>query len=385
MKRFTGLLAAALAVVLTAGAAQAQVGTDIDRTSGRNAATAATATSAAGQRTGPTAANGTTGTTTLAGQNADPADSTGTTAVTSAALKVISHNICGGASCGVRGATAPLASVESLIDDYSPHLILLQEVCWSQYESLRTHTFTAGTYQFGYTVMMDDYTGCGVSDCSVNNDTDPSNDNKQCWTGQVVAARGTLTNRDEINLGGERHQLNNDGNPVNPPRTFNALCYDTVLTGFSSRTVKACTVHMRAFHDPAGEADRARTAQAARLASDLDGDIAAGKIVVVAGDFNSHPYSPAMNAFYRMDTNVEHGWGRFYEADQDDTRYYNSTYCSSTATSCRSGERTVGAATKYDYIFYSETTDPASVSGLPIDESMSDHCFYRGSALVRVS
>lgn len=355
MRRSVGLLAAALAVILLAGPANGDVG-------GAGSRSTATTDAPPDAPAGP--------------------DDVGTAATVG--LRVISHNICGGASCDNRGATAPLSSVTTLIDDFQPHLFMLQEVCWSQYQFLAAHEFSSGPYQMGFTVMIHNYTGCGVADCSVNEDEDPNNDNKQCWTGQLLAAKGTISNRDEIPLGGERHQVNKDGNPVIPPRKFNALCYDVALAGFT-RTVKGCSVHMRAFADPAGESKRARTAQTARLASDLDGDIAAGKIVVVGGDFNSVPTDPAMNAFYRLDTNVENAWGRFYEADQDDKTYYNSAYCSQTAAACRSGAKTIGVSSKLDYIFYSETTDATSVSGLPIDESMSDHWFYRGLANVRAS
>ncbi|MEV4758126.1 endonuclease/exonuclease/phosphatase family protein [Micromonospora sp. NPDC049559] len=314
----------------------------------------------------------------------EPAADASTAAAATVGLRVISHNICGGASCGHRGQAAPLTSVTDLIDDFRPHLVLLQEVCWSQFEALQAHSFSSGPYQMGFTTMIDNYTGCGASDCRVNEDTDPANDNRLCWTGQVVAARGTLANRDEIPLGGERHQVNASGEPVNPPREFNALCYDVALAEFT-RTVKGCTVHLRAWNDPAGENARARAAQTATLASDLDGDIAAGKIVVVGGDFNSTPTDFSMNAFYRLNTNVEHGWGRYYEADQDDQNHYNSAYCSASATACRSGQNTHNTAKKLDYIFFSETTDPSSLSALPIDEPMSDHFFYRGLANVRAS
>jgi hypothetical protein len=315
----------------------------------------------------------------------DQAPAPVTLATTTADLRVVSHNICGGASCGVRGTTGPLSSVTTLIDSYRPHVIMLQEVCWSQFEYLQSFPFTSGPYQLGFTAMIEDYTGCGVADCTVNQDADPGNDDRRCWIGQVLAAKGVLSGRDEIALGGERHQVGSTGALVVPPRTFNALCYDMALTGFSPRVVKGCTVHLRAFSDPAGESKRARTAQAARLASDLDGDIAAGKIVVIGGDFNSLPTDPAMNALYRLHTNVEHGWGRFYEADEDDTNYYNTTFCASTAAACRSGAKTIGTASKYDYIFFSETTDAHSVSGLPIEEEMSDHAFFRGLATVRIS
>ncbi|MEV6970221.1 endonuclease/exonuclease/phosphatase family protein [Hamadaea sp. NPDC051192] len=295
-------------------------------------------------------------------------------------LKVISHNICGG-MCQ-HGTTTNLPVVANLVDAYSPHLMMFQEVCYQQFEWFGAHTFTSGQYQLGFTAMLTDYTGCGATNCAVNEDADPSNDDRRCWIGQVMAARGTLSGRDEISVGGERHQIN--GSTAVNPRTFRALCFDVSLPELGSRVVKGCSVHFRAFQDPAGINKRARTAQATRLASDLDGDIANRKIVVVGGDFNSHAVDPAMDAFYRPETLPGGGFGMFYEADQDDDRYYG-TRCSASAAACRSGAKTLGTATKYDYIFYSETVNPASVSALPIEvaDTVSDHDFYRG--LIEVS
>lgn len=295
-------------------------------------------------------------------------------------LKAISHNICGGMCQS--GTTTGLPVIANLIDAYAPHLIMLQEVCWTQFEWFGARAFASGTYQLGFTAMLTNTTGCGAAGCAVNEDPDPSNDDRRCWIGQVVGARGTLSNRDEIAVGGERHQINGS-TPVNP-RTFKALCYDVRLADLGTRTVKGCSVHFRAFQDPAGINRRARTAQATRLASDLDGDIARRKIVVVGGDFNSHAVDPAMDAFYRPETLPGGGFGMFFEADQDDDRYYG-TRCAAAAAACRSGAKTLGTATKYDYIFYSETVNPASVSGLPIEvaDTVSDHDFYRG--LVDVS
>lgn len=177
-------------------------------------------------------------------------------------------------------------------------------------------------------------------------------------------------------------------------------------------------MHLRAYEDDAQVNKRARIAQAARLASDLDGDVAAGKIVVVGGDFNSSPYpnlTPAMSAFYRSDAAPGEGWGRFYEADHDDTAYWEQPVPDcvvGTHTSCRSGESTlIGLSplaadrrnSKIDYIFFSGTTDPASLSGDAIPlyirdagnnilmdsngkyQKVSDHAFYRGLATVTTS
>jgi hypothetical protein len=352
----------------------------------------------------------------------------------SVGLRTVSFNMCGG-QCN-DGETVHLEQVATKIGAFQPHLLMLQEVCWSQHQWFKARY--AGTYEFGFTPMLTTYTGCGVSDCSVNADSDPANDDKRCWFGQVVAARGALSNPDEIALGGERHQINQKDvggpiTPVRPERKFAALCYDAALADLPGRVVKGCSVHLRAFHDDALVNLRARTAQAARLASDLDGDIAAGKVVVVAGDFNSTPEngnsrvprrSPTMNAFYRPETQPGGGWGVFYEADQSDQRMWGfpdegpCTPTSPQPTGCRSGERTVTdddfveaeapaedavEGTKYDYIFYSELTSPTKISGDPsylflkdaagrnvknpdgTDKRFSDHAFYQAVGQVSTS
>ncbi|MFH8935747.1 endonuclease/exonuclease/phosphatase family protein [Streptomyces griseosporeus] len=344
----------------------------------------------------------------------------GATSATTVDLKTVSHNICGG-SCN-NGQTDKLPYITAEIDRYAPHLVMLQEVCWSQYQWFKGHAFTSGTYQFEYTPMMTNYAKCAGTgvDCTVNEDSDPNNNDQRCWVGQVLGARGVLSNRDEIDLGGERYQIAKDANTgatrFMPPRDFTALCYDVALADLPNRVVKGCSTHLRAFQDDRLINQRARTAQAARLASDLDGDIAQGKIVVVGGDFNSYAFpnlTPAMNAFYRPDAAPGGGWGVFYEADHDDTAYWTlpAPDCVvGTDTSCRSGESTIVDEsptithnTKYDYIFYSETSDPASLSGKPVPlylrdaggkilldaegkyQMVSDHAFYRGLATVKAS
>lgn len=362
-----------------------------------------------------------------------PVDRTAAAGTTEFGLRTVSYNMCGG-QCN-HGETANLPQIVTKIDAFRPHLVMLQEVCWSQYEWFKNKY--AGTYEFDFTPMLTTYTGCGVSDCSVNTDGDTANDDKRCHFGQVMAGRGALGAPDVIPLGGERHQINQKdvGGPitqVKPERTFSALCHDVSLADLPGRTVKGCSVHLRAFADDALVNLRARTAQAARLASDLDGDIAAGKIVVVAGDFNSTPENgnsrvprrnPTMNAFYRPETQPGGGWGVFYEADQADQRMWgfpDARACVPTtpATGCRSGERTVTdddfveatapgedevEGTKYDYIFYSELTSPTKISGDPFylflkdaaghnvknpdgtDKRISDHAFYQAVGQVSTS
>ncbi|MGW3439471.1 endonuclease/exonuclease/phosphatase family protein [Streptomyces bacillaris] len=358
-------------------------------------------------------------------------ESTGAGAGTQVQLRAVTFNMCGG-MCN-KGGTDLLHHIEKEIDSFTPaHLVMLQEVCYSQFEWFKS-TY-AGTYEFSFTPLLTNYPSCGAPDCSVNMDSDPNNDDKRCWIGQVLGARGALGTRDEISLGGESYQIDGKGNPIPLPRTFNALCHDVALAGIAGK-VKGCSVHLRAWDDPKGVSDRARSAQAARLASELDADIDAGKVVVVGGDFNMVPQphkGPGLDSFYRPDAAPGGGIGRFYEADTTDTRDPDGTGpdpalwtlpdpdCVAPATTCRSGQSTTldlsplgddQRNSKIDHLFFSEATTTASLSGGPRPLyfkdaarttttqnpaeaardangkylKLSDHTFYRGWATVTVS
>ncbi|MFI8961833.1 endonuclease/exonuclease/phosphatase family protein [Streptomyces sp. NPDC053493] len=346
-------------------------------------------------------------------------------------LRAVTFNMCGGNCNG--GGTDLLPHIESEIARFQPpaHLIMLQEVCYSQFEWFQSRY--KDTYEFSFTPMLTNYPSCGASDCSVNMDSDPNNDDNRCWIGQVLGARGTLGLKKEISLGGENHQLDNNGKPLPLPRTFNALCHDVTLVGVPGK-VKGCSVHLYAYYDAKGVGDRARSAQAARLASELDADIDAGKVVVVGGDFNAVPQPhkvPVLDSFYRPGAAPGGGIGRFYEADTTDDRDPDGTGpepviwtqtdpdCVAPADeTCRSGQSTVVDVSpteprnsKIDYLFFSEATGRATLSAgvyamyfgdaartgvkyKPEEAArdskgdylkLSDHAFYRGWATVTVS
>jgi endonuclease/exonuclease/phosphatase family metal-dependent hydrolase len=150
--------------------------------------------------------------------------------------------------------------------------------------------------------------------------------------------------------------------------------------------VRACSAHFRAFQDPNGVNDAARLEQATKLTGHLAGAVSAGAIVVIGGDLNAPPTKASMNPFYALDAPGQTGAGAYHEADQDDRRYY-AAYCPADAGACRSGAATLGprgagasaGTVKYDYVFFSETSDATSVSGLPIDVATSDHAFLRAA------
>ncbi|MFI6107516.1 endonuclease/exonuclease/phosphatase family protein [Streptomyces sp. NPDC051310] len=351
-------------------------------------------------------------------------------------LRAVTFNMCGG-YCN-KGGTDLLHHIENELAKFQPpaHLIMLQEVCHPQFEWFKSKY--AGTYEFSFTPMLTNYTGCGVSNCSVNSDSDPNNDDKRCWIGQVLGARGTLGAKEEISLGGENHQLDNDGKPLALPRTFNALCHDVTLVGVpGTGKVKGCSVHLYAYYDAKGVGHRARAAQTARLASELDNDIDAGKVVVVGGDFNAVPQPdkvPVLDSFYRPGAAPGGGIGRFFEADTTDDRDPDGPLpegpepplwtqpdpdcvASQDVETCRSGQSTVVDVSpteprnsKIDYLFFSEATGRGTLSAAPyamyFDSAartnitydpklaaqnadgtylkLSDHAFYRGWATVTI-
>ena len=300
-------------------------------------------------------------------------------------LRAVSFNICGGQCNG--GEPSALDAAYTRIDEYQPQLVFLQEVCWSQLQAFAAHY--DGTYQAGFATILRNYRGCGVDDCSVNDDDDPTNDDPHCWFGPMVAARGMLIDPEAVPIGGNDDQVNGD-DPVVPARDFHAACAGVVLPDLPTRAMRACSAHFRAFQDPDGVNDAARLEQATTLTAHVAADVAAGSIVVIGGDLNAPPSKASMNPFYALDAPGQPGAGIYHEADQDDGRYYADD-CADAAAACRSGAVTLGplgagasaGTNKYDYVFFSETSDPASVSALPLDVASSDHAFYR--ALIEVA
>ncbi|MFF9475503.1 endonuclease/exonuclease/phosphatase family protein [Streptomyces roseolus] len=326
-------------------------------------------------------------------------------------LRAITFNMCGGYCNG--GATDRLHLVQQEIGKFQPpaHLIMLQEVCYSQFEWFQSAY--AGTYEFSFTPLLTNYPSCGLSDCAVNEDSDPNNDDRRCWVGQVLGARGALGAKEEISLGGENHQVDNSGKPLALPRTFNALCHDVTLTGVPGK-VKGCSTHLYAYYDADGVGHRARTAQAARLASELDDDIAAGKVVVVGGDFNAVPqphHAPVLDSFYRPTAAPGGGVGRFFEADTTDDRdpdgplpdgpeppLWTQTdpdcVASSVVQTCRSGQSTTVDVSpteprnsKLDHLFFSEAAGAATLSAAPyamyFDDAARTSLTYKASEAAR--
>jgi hypothetical protein len=294
-----------------------------------------------------------------------------------ATVKVISHNLCGN-QCKT-GTSVGIPELEAQINLYAPHVMLLQEVCYNQYVTLKAAY--GNTYNFAYAKLVTGYSNCGTA----------PND----WMGQVVAVQkntlGAATTTVDIPLGGEAYQVNEQGVAFTQ-RSFHAICLDTKLDVLgAARSVRACSVHLRTggtgLNDPEGATERGKLAMVSTLASELDNSIFKDKkLVVVGGDFNQAPSWIGMSSMYRLSAGTMPGYGTFFEADQD-TGTFPDSYC--TSSICRSGAVTAGLGTsntkKYDYIFFSEVDGSSSLSALPITVPNSDHAFYRGQALINTT
>jgi len=121
-------------------------------------------------------------------------------------------------------------------------------------------------------------------------------------------------------------------------RDFWLLCVDLDGTGVAKTTV--CTSHFPLDYNaetvaPTGEQNRIKVAN--RIAKIVNPWIAAGRRVVLAGDFNDGPKSRPMDRFYKAGGN-----GEFWEGDQR---------CGD--TTCREMEPTTDTGRTLDYFFAS--------------------------------
>ena len=144
----------------------------------------------------------------------------------------------------------------------------------------------------------------------------------------------------------------------------------------TARTVLACVTHLR-INDPD---DSLRDKQVWRIVDAVRAEVAKGREVVIAGDFNLTPDRGPLDRLYRMKKNGFDGGGAFDEADQSDSKRQQYAMqgirCGSDA--CRSGADTA-AARKIDYAFFSNNR-VISVGAQVMGRGGSSHNLYHGWA-----
>ncbi|MEV6847714.1 endonuclease/exonuclease/phosphatase family protein [Actinoplanes sp. NPDC051411] len=275
--------------------------------------------------------------------------------------RFLSYNVCGAAGqCGIyqNSATAWSNTMISAIDNWDADLIMLQEVCYGQWTTLRAalQNRTSGSpYDSIWGASLASTNGCKKWGSDLR-------------YGLVILAKGgagTINNsyREVTYLpnpsGGEARIL---------------LCGRASVTG---RLVRACDTHI----DYVGSDPQQ---QVAAVAAKTRGYT---EPVVLGGDFNLEPQDARLNPIY----DHSGGTGVFQEVDENDTSYFTAG-CAG-LDRCRSGEPTetvtpdcqgsgsVTHTAKIDYIFVSAaffTTVRGDAAACTV--GMSDHHLLRGAA-----
>lgn len=270
-------------------------------------------------------------------------------ALTRPSVKAISHNIAGGMIS--KGAPAAIDYVEAQTRAWDPDVVMLQEVCESQFESFKTR-FPTWNVKFAPMLAAKDYSSC-----------------RGGALGNVLASKWRMSDVTATGLG------------TAFDRKFNLLCADIAKSGVRAGGLRACVTHLRAWSDD--EAEPMRTRQTAKIRQTLLERITKRKqLVVVGGDFNAVPHSKPLNNVYHQKLNGKfNGPGLFREADQTDKSFFKnaprSVECS--PGHCRTGQPTF-AKRKLDYIFFSRSCAGGALSGGVLGTGTSDHNLYRGRA-----
>lgn len=261
---------------------------------------------------------------------------------------VIAHNIGGGAENdpGTKG----LAYTFSQIDDQKPDVVMLEEVCQSQYEAFKARY---ATWNVLFAPMRASHPGCANAEAK----------------GQVLASPRAMTEELRENLGDP------DGE-----KQFTLLC-GAVRMPNTARKVLSCVTHLRAHDTPEAHAARARQAQL--IHRHLNDRVAGGQAVVVGGDFNASPHRETLDPLYRLGRNGDFDGGLFDEADQSDARRKDfardGVRCA--AQACRSGEGTMmNNGSKLDHVFFSHNRIGGAFGADVLDNGGSGHRLYKAWA-----
>jgi len=275
----------------------------------------------------------------------------GAMAAAKARLNVLSYNVCGG-SCRRHLTLGDWTSrMSSHLTRTNADVILFQELCRGQYDSLRRAL--AGRYEARWVGTVGDNQGCG----------------KQWGSGaDSASARRGFGIATFVKGSGSIRQERTWWLPRQGDDESRALlCVDAVAGG---RAVRVCNTHL----DWHADVQQVQAEFVAKLVSPWTAYVP----VVLGGDLNAEPTESSMALFYDHHTG---GRGVFQEVDETDKKYFGGT-CPKSANRCRSGEGTDGRK-KLDYIFLSRRHFSAAVGDATAEADVSDHALLHGVGVWR--
>jgi|GEM_PF-3885480 len=267
-------------------------------------------------------------------------------------FEVLTHNIGGGAEND--GGPAGISYTLSRIEATNPDVVMLEEVCYAQYEAF-VQKFPGWTVLYAPMTQNVGGTKCGGTP-----------------KGQLLASPRAMTEEIRQDLGdpdGDKH--------------FTLLC-GAVPIPDTARKVLSCVTHLRAEGNDAAAADAARKRQVWRIANLLNPRAGAGQAVVLAGDLNASPGKATLDDLYRLTRFGNYNGGRFDEADQTDPQreqYAGREEVRCAADACRSGEGTMSSNNaKLDHVFFSHNRIAGEIGATPEGSGGSGHKLYRAWA-----
>lgn len=273
-------------------------------------------------------------------------------------MKVIGHNLAGGLR--YKGSESAVAVMVNNASNFGAHILLLQEVCKTQYTSLKTELQGKNWASVQFTETRPRHPDCP----------------QKGPQGLVVASKYTMSNVNSHNLG------YNTGTPgTESEKVFKMLCGDISVPSYPVK-IRACSTHLRSDMDAADS--EARFEQAKTIRNILGPAITNDKVaVIVAGDFNSEPDRGPAGQLYAL------SGGQFVEGDQRDNKWCaTGTECRNGApTKCATSGETVdcgNVGNKIDYIFFSNNR----VGNLNLATKVagkSDHLLLKGEAYFDLS
>lgn len=271
-------------------------------------------------------------------------------------FKVIEHNVAGGMVH--KGDAKALDGVDGEIADFHPDVVLLSEVCESQFNAFKQR-------HAGWDVHW-----------RVNRKVHPDCAPGGGQLGNLIATPQKFDNVVEYDLG----EPEEGGN-----KKYILLCGNMKVPNRKG-DVRACSTHLLSRGDDPKANEERRARQVKKVVDAVKPRLRKNEAVVVAGDFNAAPWRSLLDPMYRLTRNgTFDGQGEFDEADQTDPKRakYAENGVKCAADACRSGENT-HENSKMDQIFFDHASIGGEISGDVRGTGGSDHHIYRASAQLKM-
>ena len=219
-----------------------------------------------------------------------PSASAGGAARVTQDVRVIEQNI----DFGLNPGTLP--NLETQLRDENPDVVMVIEICRAEVQQFQSAFPSWHTH---YTPMRTYQDGCAEASGGV---TDPYS------KGEMLASPHSITSVTRYDLA---------DSPNDTTRSFHMTCGNVLLGSAGTAVLRACATHLRNGRDEPWKLAERRQ-QTGQIKSILAPQIAAGRAVVLSGDFNTRPEEDPLDAIYGLNTSGQYtsSGGQFDESQQ---------------------------------------------------------------------